>query len=72
VRSPAYTEILEAEQTDKSASTNKVVGLCATCAHVETIRSDRVSTFYRRLLSARDPRFRCSFVQGTRMRKTSY
>ena len=32
-------------------------GLCATCAHVETIRSDRGSVFFRCSLSDIDPRF---------------
>jgi hypothetical protein len=42
---------------DQGASINKTVGLCATCAHVETIRSGRGSIFCRCLLSTRDPRF---------------
>ncbi|MGA3044523.1 MAG: hypothetical protein ABSF54_27435 [Bryobacteraceae bacterium] len=33
------------------------VGLCATCAHVEIVRSDRGSVFYLCKLSASDPRF---------------
>ena len=32
-------------------------GLCATCTHVETIRSDRGSTFFRCALSDIDARF---------------
>ncbi len=32
-------------------------GLCATCAHAQTVVSDRGSTFVRCLLSAGDPRF---------------
>jgi hypothetical protein len=42
---------------DQGASIDKSAGLCATCSHVERIRSDRGSVFYRCLLSARDPRF---------------
>ena len=34
-----------------------IAGLCATCTHVETIRSDRGSIFYRCDLAASDPRF---------------
>jgi hypothetical protein len=44
-------------QMDHSRSIGRADGLCATCAHVETIRSDRSSIFYQCLLSARDPRF---------------
>jgi hypothetical protein len=36
---------------------DKSVGLCATCTHVEIIRSDRGSIFYLCKLSASDPRF---------------
>jgi hypothetical protein len=36
---------------------DRSVGLCAGCAHVETIRSDRGSVFYLCKLSAGDPRF---------------
>ena len=42
---------------ERGASIDSQVGLCATCAHVETVRSDRDSIFYRCLLSVRDPRF---------------
>lgn len=42
---------------ERGANTNQVVGLCATCGHVRTIRSTRGSTFYLCLLSAGDPRF---------------
>jgi hypothetical protein len=35
----------------------KLVGLCANCAHVEIIRSDRGSVFYLCKLSAHDPRY---------------
>jgi hypothetical protein len=42
---------------DQGASIDEAAGLCATCAHVETIRSDRSSIYYRCLLSDRDPRF---------------
>jgi hypothetical protein len=34
-----------------------LAGLCATCAHVEIVRSDRGSVFYLCKLSASDPRF---------------
>ena len=33
------------------------VGLCARCAHVQIIRTDRESRFYLCRLSATDPRF---------------
>jgi len=33
------------------------VGLCAACAHVRVITSDKGSTFYLCLLSATNPRF---------------
>ena len=33
------------------------VGLCANCAHVQIIKSDRGSVFYMCLLSKTDPRF---------------
>jgi hypothetical protein len=36
---------------------DKSAGLCATCAHVQIIRSDRGSIFYLCKLSAVDPRF---------------
>jgi hypothetical protein len=36
---------------------DKPAGLCATCAHVDIIRSDRGSIFYLCKLSACDPRF---------------
>jgi hypothetical protein len=36
---------------------DKLVGLCANCANVEIIRSDRGSVFYLCKLSAHDPRF---------------
>jgi len=41
---------------DQGANTNKADGLCGSCTHIEAIRSDRGSIFYKCLLSARDPR----------------
>jgi mannose-6-phosphate isomerase-like protein (cupin superfamily) len=40
-----------------TSSLGKSVGLCAACAHVHVIRSDRGSLFYLCTLSASDPRY---------------
>lgn len=42
---------------DNSPSMDPTAGLCATCAHVEMIRTHRGSLFYLCRLSASDPRF---------------
>jgi hypothetical protein len=56
-------------------SSQKAVGLYATCAHVETIRSDLGSIFYQCLLSARNPHFpkvsAASCARLSRLRKRS-
>lgn len=45
------------QSSDQDASSGNPAGLCATCAHAKTTRSDRGSIFYRCLLSTSDPRF---------------
>ena len=42
---------------DSPLNLHKSVGLCATCAHVRTVRSDRGSLFYLCSLSAGDTCF---------------
>jgi len=41
----------------ESAASRDAVGLCASCAHLRVITSDKGSRFYMCLLSATDPRF---------------
>jgi hypothetical protein len=42
---------------EPQATPDRTTGLCATCAHVAKIRSDRGSVFYRCRLAGQDPRF---------------
>ena len=63
MKSDHFARLLQAGPGPSAAMSNWGVashadpGLCATCGHVETIRSDRGSVFLRCKLSDTDPRF---------------
>ena len=63
MKSDHFARLLQAGAGPSAAMSNWGVashtdpGLCATCGHVETIRSDRGSVFLRCKLSGTDPRF---------------
>lgn len=45
-------------KTDPAAPGEARAGLCATCEHLQLVRTAKASVFYRCLLSEKDPRFR--------------